>query len=557
MVRHAVTQPRSRVEATPARACSASPYRSAASAVRGRHQQAIGPLLGCPDYAVPDDHLARTVLEQVARIDTSALEARYSSLGRRGYHPRSVLGVWVYASVVGIHHASKVAERMKTDQAFLLLSGGQTFSATTLRAFRRENGEFFANAVQQTIGLAVDAKLLDPEQLAVDGMRLQAAASTKSVRTVTRSKSRLDELDGVDRESLTDEERAEHDAKVAKHAEAVRRCESEGRTSHSVTDPHAALMKFPNGASLPGHRIGGTACGASLRFIVSVLITSKANDFGQLEACVRDAHRALLDAGMPVREGAPRMQVAADPGYLSEADLTFAADNADWVDVLIHEPPPPKRTVEPGGTRQLSRDEFTINPDGTAICPAGRQMLGPFKGGKGLRQWKGKDCANCPLKAQCTRGKQRTLTQNVEGDRVRDAMRARMAEPGAKERYNKRIATVEPVFSYIQDTMGFRRLSSRKTETVHAEIMLKVLSYNLMRLAKGRRCVCALVSVEAGVAQVAIIAAWLPWASTTREGPRVSDLAEGDVRATNRGSHSARIATLAGHCVRPLFSLTL
>ena len=102
----------------------------------------LDPLLGCPDYAVPDDHLARTVLEQVARIDTSSLEARYSSLGRRGYHPRSVLGVWVYASVVGIHHASKVAARMKTDQAFLLLSGGQTFSDVPAgeRGVLRERG---------------------------------------------------------------------------------------------------------------------------------------------------------------------------------------------------------------------------------------------------------------------------------------------------------------------------------------------------------------------------------------------------------------------------------
>ena len=39
---------------------------------------------------------------------------------------------------------------------------------------------------------------------------------------------------------------------------------------------------------------------------------------------------------------------------------------------------------------------------------------------------------------------------------------------------------------YIQDAMGFRRSSSRHTNTVRAEILLKVLAYNLTRLAMGR-----------------------------------------------------------------------
>lgn len=451
----------------------------------------LDPIVGCPELTLPADHVARKLLEQVKRIDTSSLEARYSSLGRRGFHPRSVLAVWVYASIIGVHHASKVAERLKTDHAFLLLSGGHRFKATVLRTFRREHGEFFAAAVQQTVALAVAENALDPEKLAVDGMRLQAATSTKSVRTLKRSKKRLAELGEVDRESLPESERATHDVKLAKHRDAVERCEAEGRTSHSVTDPHASLMKFPSGASQPGHRIAATSCGSDTRFVVSVLINAAPNDFGQLEPCVLDAHRALIDAGMPVRDGAPRMQVAADPGYLDERDLTFAADNSSWVDILIHKPKAPVRTVTPGGEVQLGREAFTIHPDGTATCPAGRPMSGPSKLTEGRRSWKGQDCPNCPLKPQCTNGKARTLTQNPELDRVHDAMQTRMAEPGAKARYNQRISTVEPVFAYLEDTMGFRRSSSRTTKTVFAEILLKVLAYNLARLAKGLRLVPA------------------------------------------------------------------
>ena len=61
-------------------------------------------------------------------------------------------------------------------------------------------------------------------------------------------------------------------------------------------------------------------------------------------------------------------------------------------------------------------------------------------------------------------------------------MAQRMSEPDARARYGRRIATIEPVFGTIEDTMAFTRACSRRTETVKAEVMLKLLTYNLMRL---------------------------------------------------------------------------
>ena len=77
-------------------------------------------------------------------------------------------------------------------------------------------------------------------------------------------------------------------------------------------------------------------------------------------------------------------------------------------------------------------------------------------------------------------------------------MRDRMAQPGAVERYNKRIATVEPVFSFIEDTMRFRRASSQHKDTVVSEVFLKILAYNIDRLIRAKRlsCVFLLVAIE-------------------------------------------------------------
>src|SRR5260370_20027860 len=50
--------------------------------------QELDVINGCPAVAVPADHLAWSVQAEVAKLDVSALEAKYSSLGRYGYHPR-------------------------------------------------------------------------------------------------------------------------------------------------------------------------------------------------------------------------------------------------------------------------------------------------------------------------------------------------------------------------------------------------------------------------------------------------------------------------------------
>ena len=73
---------------------------------------------------------------------------------------------------------------------------------------------------------------------------------------------------------------------------------------------------------------------------------------------------------------------------------------------------------------------------------------------------------------------------------VRDKMRARMSQPGARERYGQRIATIEPAFSNIEENMAFRRSSSRHPPTILAEVLLKVVAHNLSRIAAARTLAC-------------------------------------------------------------------
>jgi transposase len=441
----------------------------------------LDPIRGCAEFQVPSDHLAREVRDLLSRLDFSELESRYSSLGRRGFHPRQVLGVLVYGSLIGVHHSTKLEHVSKTDAAFRLVSGGHWISAGKLREFRRKHLAFFLEAIQQTLVIARERGLLDPEQLAVDSVRLRAHASTKAARTLRRSRERLVELAKVDGAALTPDAQKNWEEKRAKHEAVVAMCEQTGRTNLVTTAPSAGLLKFPDGASAPGHRMTVTACGVKTRMVVDILVDADGHDFGKLPVAVERARSALAQAGVDVTH----VQVAADAGYWSEADLAFAAANRDHIDVLVAERKESARRND-AGKPQFTAGNFEFAPDGSVTCPAGRRLDGPFKDGEKLR-YHGVGCGACPQKDSCTKGTKRILTLKPEYQKTQQQMAARMAQPGAHERYGKRIATVEPVFAQIEDRMGFRRLSSRHEPSVLAELALKVLAYNLGRLMSAQR----------------------------------------------------------------------
>lgn len=443
-------------------------------------------VVGCPELAVAEDHLARKVAAVVARFDLSEVESQYSSLGRHGYHPRNILCVWIYASLVGLHESTKLARALKTDAALRLLSGGHAISEGTLRRFRRENRETFAQLLAQTVRLAKEAGLLKVDELAVDSWRLRADASLAAVGSLARSTARLVELASLDAAKLTSEQLARHNKSVEKHQAIVNECSRRNRTNIVRTSPSAGLLKFPYGAAAPGHRVTVTAAGASERIVVSVFLDAAPTDHGHLGQAI-DGALATLDSINALAGKRPR--AAADAGYGSATDLIYAADNAHRIDVYV---PDQNETRETGF---FGRERFVIVGD-VVTCPAGRTMQGPIKDGSGNVRYLGVACAACDLLPRCTKSKQRSIAINPEYERAKLAMKTRMAEPDAVAVYKKRLPTIEAVFSNIEDSMGYRRASARVERSVVAEVLLKILAHNISRLLSNESLEALVVDFE-------------------------------------------------------------
>lgn len=431
---------------------------------------------------MPAHHQARDVLAVLEQFDLREVEAQYSALGRHGYHPRHMLGVLILGSLMGLHESTKLAAALKTDAALRLVAGGHAISAGRLRAFRRVHAALFADCIEQTVRLACERGLLREQELAVDSMRLRADAARAQVRTLEHAQKRLRELEATDPATLSPVEQQVRLDKLARHRDTVQQCLQSGRTNLVSTTPSAALIKFPTGASAPGHRITVVAAGVSQRLVVAVLVDADANDYGKLAPALQQACAVMRRAGLPPDR---LLQAAADAGYNSEGDLRFASRNRDWLDLLVPMETAPHADSMTKG--YFDRERFELQPNGQRCCPAGTLMRGPIRNGDGRLQFRGVGCVDCPLKAQCTPHQRRVLTVAPGVERERRLMGERMVLPDAHARYQQRMATVEPVFSSLQDTMGYRRASTRQTEAVVAEILLKVLAYNICRLAAAKK----------------------------------------------------------------------
>lgn len=433
---------------------------------------------------VPPEHLSRQVLKLMERVELSQVEAQYSALGQRGYRPRGLLSVWVYASLVGLHHATKLARALVTDTALRLLTGGHAISRPVLNRFRMQHAALFHSVLEETVKWALEQGLVDAQALAVDSVRLRAHASPDQVRILKQSQQRLKQLAEVDTSTLSEPEQAKYQQKVAKHTRAVELCTQAQAASVVLTSPAAALMQFPGDVYLPGHRLTVTASGANSRMVVGVLINAAANDMGLLEEALAQARYMLHTVGLPLLV---RLQAAADAGYWSRQDLAFATANTAWVDMLIN----PRAPSSKLGKNYFSREAFQLRSLEEVLCPANKRMLGPHHDtARGAHAYRGDGCEHCPLRKACTPAKQRYLLINWEYEKLQASMRERMSQPGAKARYHQRMATVEPVFSYLEDAMAFRRVSSRKPSTVTAELLLKLLAHNVSRLLTRGRLLC-------------------------------------------------------------------
>ena len=236
----------------------------------------------------------------------------------------------------------------------------------------------------------------------------------------------------------------------------------------SLTDPDARSMATSGkGTGVVGYNVQ-TAVDARNHLIVAHEVTNIGHDRDQLSKMAEQAREGI---------GHDALTVVADRGYFKGEEI-LACDQAGITPYV----PKPLTSGAKAEGRFGKQDFVYIVEDDEYRCPAGERLTWRFDNlehGLTLRNYWASNCASCPMKPQCTTGKERRI-KRWEHEAVIDAMQQRLEQKPDIMRVRRQ--TVEHPFGTIKAWMGATHFLTRTLKRVSTEMSLHVLAYNLKRV---------------------------------------------------------------------------
>lgn len=442
----------------------------------------------CIEDWIGDDHPARFLREVVNSMDLSAMGFKISmgDDGRPHYDEHLLLRVWMYGYCNKIRSLRDLEKACRENMALIWLTGNNAPDHNTLGRFFRDNKKAIRGVHKRSVQIAAKAGLVEFLLFAVDGSKLQSAASGRT----SLSKKQLDKLLKQQDEEIAALEKDIEESMAAgseagwalprqlSDATALREAviaaqsalDAEGASSLSVADPEARTMKTQDGKRMAYN--AQAVADAANGIIVGADVTNEANDVHQLAPMLEEtartlgglkAEETLADAGYDCPE---QIAAATDAGY--EVMMPLAVEKAD----------------------EFHAVNFMRNAEtGQVVCPMGRALeferaRASKSGNCELRVYRCKHGAQCQRAAECTKDKRGRAVELSPWHEKTQAQLAKQKDPGKRCKLKRRCAIIEPVFARIKERMGFRRFTVHGLENVKAQWSLVCAAHNLNKLYK-------------------------------------------------------------------------
>lgn len=438
--------------------------------------------------------VVRVIDEYVSRLNLAGLgfaKSLAAATGRPAYAPDLLLGLYLYAYWNRTRSSRRLEIECKRNLEVMWLMGQLVPDHKTIADFRRVNGPALQAVSAQFVQFLRETKLLGGEAplVAVDGSKFKACASRKSVvdaeqaakarkKIERRIAEYLEEMDEADREEDGEVQPTEEQIEAAlerlrqrdqkleqAQAElAARAPASQGKSARvGLTDADCVLLKQKGGGALAGYNVQ-QAVDAEHKLIVAHEVTTRGNDHTSLEPMASEAQEVLK---------AKSLIAVADCGYMNGAQAQ--ACEAKGITPVVPMP-------EPSNTRApdcYPKTMFIYDKASDSYrCPTG-QMLHRYKRDAKAQTdyyWTSA-CAQCQMKAHCTKSKRRSIARSWYADAAERAHERAQQQPRLMR---LRSATAEHPFGNLKAMLhdGF---SVRTLPKVKGEMALAVLTYNLKR----------------------------------------------------------------------------
>jgi transposase len=424
---------------------------------------------------LPEEHLARFIVDIVSQLDLRPLSEAYSGKGFKAYHPEIMLSLLFYGYATGIFSSRKIEQATYDSVAFRFISANTHPDHDTIATFRKR----FINQLKpffvEILMLAREMGLLKLGKVSLDGTKVKANASRhhalswnhankleeqlkaevdEIIRLAEQADSeeipegmnvpeelrrRQDRLDAIAQAKVKIEERAaERFAQEQKNyeekvSERQAKAENTGKKPRgpepkpptpgprkkdqvNLTDEESRIMPSSDKGFVQAYN-GQAAVDVETMLIVESHISQSPNDKQEVTPTLASLNELPEELG-------EIDTILADAGYYSDANAASCMQSG--MEPYI----PPNRDKHNQPLVQRFTDPAPLPEDAEPI------------------------------------DKMRNKLKTVEGRKI----------------YSVRKSTVEPVFGIIKNVLGFRQFFLRGLEAVSGEWTLVSMAWNLKRM---------------------------------------------------------------------------
>lgn len=420
---------------------------------------------------LPEQHLARFLVEIVEPLDVQPMERADGTSGRAPFHPAVLLSILVYGYATGMFSSRKLEHATSDSVAFRVVAADEHPDHDTLNTFRNRFLKEITGLMVEVLLSARTLGVLQRGNIALDGSALKANASKHSALSDGHIKKLEALLQGEVKQLMALAEAADNE-------------------------------KIPAGITLPAEiarredRLKAIATAKPTR-------EARAQERVAREQATLDQREAQSKKrGKPPRGSAPRPPVAG----AQDTDQLNLTDEASRI-----------MNVAGGGCEQCDNGQRAVDMDSLLIVATDRvqacndkQQVEPM-----LTQLDTlPDELGKPVnlvvdtgdfsEANVTACGEQKITPLIAVQRAShhpDSL-ARVAEPPPLQKgvtevermrktlltmagralYAKRTCTVEPVIGIVKSVMGFRQFSLRGLAYVKGELNLVAMAWNLKRM---------------------------------------------------------------------------
>ncbi len=441
---------------------------------------------------IDEDSSVRVIDLFVDEIDLGEigfLRTAPAQTGRPGYHPSVLLKLFIYGYLNRVPSSRALEREAGRNVEVMWLTGRLVPDHKTIADFRRDNGPAIRRTCAQFVELCRRIGVLKGDCVAIDGSKFKAVnnrdknftkgkIASRTAHLVASIERYLDEMVRIDRQ----EEGGVRAAKIANLAQRCERIRQEierlvdiGQALRespdrqiSLTDPDArAMATSAKGSGFVGYN-AQAAVETESHLIVAHDVINAGHDREQLSPMAKGAKTAL---------GRDEMSAVADKGYFSGRQI-LSCHEAGITTTL----PRP----ETSGNRKKGmfvKADFSYDAGADVYrCPAGETLTYRYTtedAGLVVRRYWASVCQTCPVKANCTTGKQRRITR-WEHEHLVDEMRDRMIRNPSLMALRR--STAEHPFGTIKAWMGATHFRMRRLKNVRTEMAFHVLAYTIKRV---------------------------------------------------------------------------